>query len=156
MSLAATISPLYRTAINMVTTLQTRFAASLLSCLTSTRTTALDGQSNPPEQFRFSTRIQNRRDKEDDDNAAVNAQEDIPEDALFLYHMNNGSSRVWSTPECRLMQIDDVKIIIFDPECEGKLVVVDYTRGKESNYPHDCNVRWWYRCCHCCTPRAYR
>ena len=122
--LAAAMSPLYHTVINMVTMLQTESAASLLSCLTSACTIALDSQSNPPEQLRFLTRIQNHRDDEDGDGAAANAQEDIPKETLFLYHMNNGSSRVWSTPKCRPMKIDGVKRIIFDPDCERKLLVV--------------------------------
>ena len=75
-SLAAAMLPLYRTAINMVTTLQTRFAVSLLSCFTSARATALNIQSNPPEQFQFSTRIQRRRD----DDAAGHVHEDLSED----------------------------------------------------------------------------
>ena len=93
-SLAAAMSPLYATAINMVTALQMRFATAMLSCLAPARSDYINDQSM--DQFEFSRRIQSGRD----DDAAVRVHDDLSEDAPFVYRMNNGSSRVWSTPDC--------------------------------------------------------
>ena len=105
-SLAAAMSPLYATAINMVTALQMWFATSLFSCLAPARSDYLNDQST--DQFQFSRRIQRGRD----DDAAVHVHADLSEDAPFIYQMNNGSSRVWSTPDCRPMQIKAVQTIV--------------------------------------------
>ena len=61
--------------------------------------------------------------------ATTTTHKAISEDAPFSYQMNNGSSCVWSTPHCRPMQVTAVETAIFDPECEGKLLVVDHTGG---------------------------
>ena len=124
-SLAAAMSPLYDTAINMVTALQIRFATSLMSRLTAARSDYVNDQST--DQFQFSRRIRSRRH----DDAAGHVHDDLSDDAPFVYQMNNGSSRVWSTPDCRPMQIKAVQTIVLDPDCEGKLLVVDRTGGGE-------------------------
>ena len=122
-SLAAAMSPLYATAINMVPALQMRFATAMLSCLATARSDYINDQST--DQFEFSRRIQSGRD----DDAAVRVHDDLSEDAPFVYQMNNGFSRVWSTPDCRPMQIKAVQTIVFDLACKGKLLVVNHTGG---------------------------
>ena len=122
-SLAAAMSPLYSTAIDMVTALQMRFASSLLSFTAPARSDSINNQIT--DRYQFSRRIRARSV----DDAAGPVHNDLSVDASFVHQMNNGSSRVWSTPECRPMQIKAVETILFDPVCEGKLLVVDRTGG---------------------------
>ena len=124
-SLAAAMSPLYSTAIDMVTALQMRFASSLLSFTAPARSDS----NQTTDQYQFTRRIRARSA----DDAAGPVHNDLSVDASFVHQMNNGSSRVWSTPECRPMQIKAVETILFDPACEGKLLVVDRTGGGKSH-----------------------
>ena len=63
-----------------------------------------------------------------------NASEDsVPDDAPFLAQLNNGSSRVWGTPNCRPKQEQAVETIFFSEECDGKLIVIDRTGSGKSH-----------------------
>ena len=115
-SLAAAMSPLYKTAIDMVTALQKRFAASMLARLTSARDAdALADRAVDRSMHQFSSRTNPRSA----DGATASDSEDVPEDAPFVDHLNNGSSRVWSTPTCRPMQRIAVERALFEKECQG-------------------------------------
>ena len=126
-SLAAAMSPLYKTAIDMVTALQKRFAASMFARLMSARNAdALANHAvDRSAQFCDSARTHPRSAA----GATASDSDDVPEDAPFVDHLNNGSSRVWSTPTCRPMQQIAVERALFDKECEGKLLIVDRTGG---------------------------
>ena len=142
-SLAAAMSPLYKTAIDMVTALQKRFAASMLARLTSARDAdALANRAVDRSMHQFSSRTNPRSA----DGATASDSEDEPEDAPFVDHLNNGSSRVWSTPTCRPMQRIAVERALFEKECQGKLLIVDRTGGGEKPYPpNGSNVPRWHR-----------
>ena len=129
-SLGAAMAPLYKTAIAMVTTLQTRFAASLFSLVTSARDADVLANSAVNQSEQFSIRMNNRPV---DNATAANEHDDVSEDAPFVYQMNNGSSRVWTTPSCRPMQNVAVERSVFKPECEGKVLIVDRTGGGKSH-----------------------
>ena len=61
--------------------------------------------------------------------ATTTTHEAISKDAQFSYQMNNWSSRVWSTPQYCPVQATAIETAIFDPECRGKLLVVDRSGG---------------------------
>ena len=60
---------------------------------------------------------------------SVHSDDSVDVDAPFVDQLNNASSRVWTTPECRPKQIMVVETSLFDKECDGKLLVADHTRG---------------------------
>ena len=125
-SLAVAMSPLYKTAIDTVTALQKRYAASMLARLTSARDAdALANRAVDRSVHQFSSQINPRSA----DGPTASDSEDVPDDAPFVDHLNNGSSRVWSTPSCRPMQHIAVERALFEKECEGKLLIVDCTGG---------------------------
>ena len=95
-SLASAMTPLYAAAISMVTALQIRFAMSLHSIAAAAESVTTN--TNEPAS-QFTSRAPRRRDE----SSAATNHDTISKDAPFIYQMNNGSSRVWSTPQCRPM-----------------------------------------------------
>ena len=129
-SLAAAMAPLYGAAIDMVTQLQLRYATSLYSYATAALALKVQAERFARENFQFSSR---RHNEEDGDDASVVSDASVADDAAFEYVMDNGSSRVWSTPHCRPTQHAAVETILFGEECEGKLLVVDRTGSGKSH-----------------------
>ena len=90
-SLAAAMSLLYKTAIDMVTALQKRFAASMLARLTSARDAdAIAKCAADRSVHQLSSRTYPRSAN----GATASDSEDVPEDAPFVNHLNDGSSCV--------------------------------------------------------------
>ena len=83
-SLGAAMAPLYKTAIAMITTLHTRFAASLFSRVTSARDADALANSAVNQSEQFSIRTNHRPI---DNAAAANDHDDVSEDAPFVYQM---------------------------------------------------------------------
>ena len=64
---------------------------------------------------------------------SVDGDNSVASVAPFADHLNNGSSRIWSTPQCRPKQHRAVETIIHSEECRGKLLVVDRTASGKSH-----------------------
>ena len=77
------------------------------------------------ENFQFSSRLSNQEDGDGDDDDSVISAASVADNAAFEYVMDDGLSRVWSTPHCRATQHAAVETILFGEECGGKLLVVD-------------------------------
>ena len=124
--LSSAMAPVYHDVIDMVTNQQTRFATLLLTRLLSGNAASINA---PDIREQFQTRTQSCRDA----SAATITHEVISGDTPFSYLMNNKSSRVSSTPHCRPMQVTAIETTISDPECKGKLLVMDCTGGRKSH-----------------------
>ena len=100
-SLAAAMSPLYKTEIDMVTALKKHFAASQFTRLMS----ACDADALANRAVDRTERFLTRTNGRSADNAtAASNHKDVSEDAPFVYQLNNGSSCVWATPTCHPVQ----------------------------------------------------
>ena len=100
-SLATTLALLYGAAIDMVTQLQLRYATPLYSYAMATVALKVKAKKFPHANFQFSSRCRNQEDG--DDNSEISSVS-VADDAAFEYVMDNGSSRIWSTSQCRPTQ----------------------------------------------------
>ena len=65
---------------------------------------------------------------------SATSEDGVSADALFLAQLNNGSSRVWSTPTFRPKREQAAEtILLSSEECGGKLIVIDRTRLGKSH-----------------------
>ena len=77
--------------------------------------------------FRFTSSSLPTTASNGDCGASVDSGESVASDAAFFDHLNNGSSQVWSTPQCLPNQENAVETIIHGEECRVKLLVIDRT-----------------------------
>ena len=64
---------------------------------------------------------------------STTSKDSVSADAPLLEQLNNGSSLVWGTPNCRPKQEQAVETIYFSEECDGKLIVIDRTGSGKSH-----------------------
>ena len=132
-SLSFFMALLYSVAIKIVTLLQTRYAALLYA----TAKAAIEKK----EQNKIDARnrvlfVPASSTSYKDDDASIHSADSVDSNASFCEQLNNTSLHMWITPECRSTQLVDVKTILFDARCKGKLLVVDQSGGVKSHILH--------------------
>ena len=117
-SLASAMAPHYRAAIAMVHRLQMRHAAGLYA--SAKAAIALTASNIGSNLFRFlPLALLPAQSTNNKDDTSITSEDGVSANAPFIEQLNNGSSRLWSTPTCRPKRSKLLKEFFSQKSVEG-------------------------------------